>query len=180
MYSGLIPLVIYSLTGTSKQLAVGPVAMVSLLVEVMLRDVLTEEECPKPANWVAAEQWEYCPDAYAELAFLAAFLVGIFQIAAGFLQLGFLVSFLAHPVVSGFTSGAAITIGLSQIQYILGYKIAKSPYVYTTLANVFKDIDQVRRRSRLGWTRWGRAGGEPAVGCTALAPPFPPARWVPV
>eukprot|EP00967_Tisochrysis_lutea_P132020 scaffold230035_cov35-Tisochrysis_lutea.AAC.2 len=57
--------------------------MVSLLVEVMLRDQLTEAECPKPADWVSAEQWEYCPDAYAELAFLAAFMVGVFQVRRG-------------------------------------------------------------------------------------------------
>jgi MFS superfamily sulfate permease-like transporter len=44
MYAGLIPLIVYSLTGTSRQLAVGPVAMVSLLVEVMLRNQLTSEE----------------------------------------------------------------------------------------------------------------------------------------
>jgi hypothetical protein len=82
MYSGLIPLVVYAFTGTSRQLAVGPVAMVSLIVEVMLRDQLTEDECPKPDPATLAQQWEYCPDQYAELAFLAAFLVGIFQVRA--------------------------------------------------------------------------------------------------
>ena len=76
------------------------------------------------ADWEL--QADLCPDEYARLAFLTSFLVGVFQVSAGFLNLGVLVSFLAHPVISGFTSAAAITIGLSQIQYFLGYKIPKS------------------------------------------------------
>ena len=100
-------------------------------------------------------QWEYCPNAYASLAFLAAFLGGLLQIVAGFLQLGFLVSFLAHPVVSGFTSGAAITIGLSQVQYFFGYKIEKSPFIYETLINIFKDIHKTDYITLLlGLTWW--------------------------
>lgn len=152
LYAGLVPIFVYAFTGTSRQLAVGPVALVSLLVEVLLRGQLTEEECPLPstdplaANYLAGyspgdEQWSYCPQQYAELAFLAAFMCGVFQVGAGLLQLGFLVSFLAHPVVSGFTSGAAITIGLSQVTYFVGYKVEKSPFVYKTLENIFTRID---------------------------------------
>jgi hypothetical protein len=57
--------------------------------------------------------------------------------------------------VSGFTSGAAITIGLSQIQYFMGYKIAKSPYIYTTIGNFFKGIHQTDYVTLLlGLTWW--------------------------
>lgn len=140
--------------GTSRQLGVGPVALVSLLVEVGLKGVLTEEECPlyyaqKNDTSLASEadwqlQSELCPDEYAQLAFLTSFLMGLFQIAAGFLRLGFLVSFLAHPVISGFTSAAAIIIGLSQLQYFMGFKIPKSQYIYEVLIHLFKKIDQTK------------------------------------
>ena len=156
MYSALVPLMVYAFMGTSRQLAVGPVAMISLLVEVGLKDQLTDEECPGWANRVDKnlQQYDICPTAYAELAFLTSFLVGVLQIAAGMLRLGFLVSFLAHPVVSGFTSGAAIIIGLSQVQYFLDYKIAKSQYVYETLEYIFQDIHKANYVTillGLGW-----------------------------
>jgi len=156
MYSSLVPLIVYAFTGTSRQLAVGPVAMISLLVEVGLKDVLTETECPGYAERTSdVPTYDICPDEYAELAFMTSFLVGVIQFGAGLLRLGFLVSFLAHPVVSGFTSGAAIIIGLSQIQYIMGYKIPKSQFVYETLENLFKDIDKIDKVTFLmGMTWW--------------------------
>jgi len=66
-----------------------------------------------------------------------------------FLKLGFLVSFLGHPVTSGFTSGAAIIIGLSQLKYILGYDIAKSQYIYETLGYIAMDLDKTQPMSVL-------------------------------
>jgi sulfate transporter 4 len=166
LYTSVVPLISYALLGTSRQLGVGPVAMVSLLVEVGLKGVLTEEECPEyyaqknntalgadESEWVL--QSELCPDQYAQLAFLTSFLVGIFQIGAGFLRLGFLVSFLAHPVISGFTSAAAIIIGLSQLQYFMGFKIPKSQYVYETFMHLGERIDQTKyEQVLLGLTWW--------------------------
>ena len=150
----MLPVITYALMGTSRQLGVGPVAMVSLLVEVGLDGILTEEECPAyfaqgdgSSDLFVAEDtsnWEpqsaLCPDQYAQMAFLTSLLVGVFQLGAGFLRLGFLVSFLAHPVISGFTSAAAIIIGLSQLKYFLGFKIAKSQYVYETIGQIFDKI----------------------------------------
>merc|ERR1719499_2603379 len=60
------------------------------------------------------------------------------------MNLGFLVNFLAHPVVSGFTSGAAIIIGLSQVKYIVGYEIKKSQYVYVTIGALFENIGKIK------------------------------------
>lgn len=140
MYSACVPTFIYALFGQSRQLAVGPVAMVSLIVEAGLRGKLEEDECP---GWTAGsnlEQYDVCPDAYVNLAILTAACVGVMQIAARFLKMGFLVSFLGHPVVSGFTSGAAIIIGLSQVKYILGFSVAKSEFVYVTLGNIWSGI----------------------------------------
>merc|ERR1711959_463563 len=63
---------------------------------------------------------------------------------AGILRAGYLVAFLGHPVVSGFTSGAAVIIGLSQVKYIVGFDIAKSQYVYVTLGNLFGNIKKLK------------------------------------
>lgn len=65
------------------------------------------------------------------------------QFGAGLLNLGFLVSFLGHPVVSGFTSAAAIIIGLSQLKDWLGYDIKKSQFVHETLYETFSQIEKV-------------------------------------
>jgi len=152
LYSSVIPIITYAFLGTSRQLAVGPVAMVSLLVEVGLADALTEDECPayfaQQNGTLAESDWtpasDLCPDAYAELAILTSLLVGVFQTVASFLRLGFLVSFLGHPVVSGFTSGAAIIIGLSQLKDFVGYSIPKSQYFNETVKNLFSKIDQTK------------------------------------
>lgn len=131
MYSACVPTLVYALFGQSRQLAVGPVAMVSLLVEAGLNGQLGPE-CDKDGN----AQYINCKEEYVALACLTAAVVGFMQIVASILQLGFLVSFLGHPVISGFTSGAAIIIGLSQIKYVLGFDIPKSQYVYDTVINV--------------------------------------------
>ena len=107
LYAVTIPLIVYALLGTSRQLAVGPVAMVSLLI----------------ASGVG-KLAEAGSDQYINYAILLAFLVGMIQLLMGVLRLGFLVNFLAHPVIAGFTSAAAIIIGLSQFKHLLGIKVS--------------------------------------------------------
>jgi len=137
MYSACVPTLIYAFFGQSRQLAVGPVAMVSLLVEAGLRGSLDETKCGP-----ATSQYQKCPKEYAELAFLTAAVVGILQIVGSILKLGFLVHFLGHPVTSGFTSGAAIIIGLSQVKYMFGYDVPKSQFIYDTIGNLVKGIEE--------------------------------------
>lgn len=137
MYSGLMPTLVYAFMGTSNQLAVGPVAMVSLLTNAGLEGQL--DHIPR-CNIEGMKQYEACPVEYAKLAFILSLLSGIIQFGAGMCKAGFLVAFLGHPVVSGFTSGAAIIIGLSQTKYIMGYDIPKSQYVNVTLENLFGRI----------------------------------------
>ncbi|CAK9075072.1 unnamed protein product [Durusdinium trenchii] len=139
MYSACIPTLIYAFFGQSRQLAVGPVAMVSLLVEAGLNGQLGPE-CTVEGK----PQYETCPQEYVGLACLTAAVVGVMQILASVLKLGFLVTFLGHPVISGFTSGAAIIIGLSQLKYILGFDLPKSQYIYETIYNVIIKIDQTK------------------------------------
>ena len=106
LYASTIPLLVYALFGTSRQLAVGPVAMVSLLV---LAGVSTLAE---PGT-----------ESYISLVLLLMLMVGVIQFLMGVLKLGFIVNFLSHAVISGFTSAAAIIIGLSQLKHLLGVKL---------------------------------------------------------
>lgn len=149
LYSACVPTFIYSFFGQSRQLAVGPVAMVSLLVEAGLRDMVTRDmaETDKCKQWFVdgiGEHAKACADEYAALAFTVAFLVGVMQVLGSLMKLGFLVSFLGHPVTSGFTSGAAIIIGLSQVKYWVGFKVKKSQFVYVTVGELISNIGDTK------------------------------------
>jgi len=125
LYASTIPLLIYSIFGTSRQLAVGPVAMVSLLV----------------ASGVGAIA-ELGSDQFISLAILLALLVGIIQFLLGVMRLGFLVNFLSHPVIAGFTSAAALIIGFSQLKHLLGIDIPRGK-IHETLIEVVKNIESI-------------------------------------
>lgn len=109
LYAATVPLVAYALFGSSRHLAVGPVAIVSLLT---LTGVSAVAE-PGSAEFVV-------------LAALLALMVGVIQFGLGLLRGGFLVNFLSHAVISGFTSAAAIVIGLSQLKHLLGVSLSAS------------------------------------------------------
>merc|ERR1719272_1525217 len=116
--------------------------MVSLLVEAGLRDKISSDMAKTDAcrAWFVNDgglpQSAVCRTEYAELAMLVSVAVGVMQIVGSILKLGFLVNLLGHPVTSGFTSGAAIIIGLSQVKYFLGYDLPKSQFVYLTVYNI--------------------------------------------
>lgn len=116
LYAVTIPLIIYALFGTSRQLAVGPVAMVSLLA----------------AAGIGALQPQGL-DEYLLYAFTLAFIVGLIQFGMGILRLGFVVNYLSHPVISGFTSAAAIIIGLSQVKHLLKIKLPQTEHAQEIL-----------------------------------------------
>lgn len=120
LYASVVPLALYALLGTSRQLAVGPVAMVSLLV----------------AQGVAPLA-ESGTNAYVAFAVLLALMVGVLQFGMGLFRLGFLVNLLSHPVVSGFTSAAALIIGLSQLKYLLGVSLPRSKNIFAVLGDAF-------------------------------------------
>ncbi len=126
LYASTIPLIIYGLMGTSRQLAVGPVAMVSLLTAAGI-GVLAE----------AGTQ------SYISLTITLALLVGIIQFTLGVFKLGFLVNFLSHPVISGFTSAAALIIGFSQLKHLLGIEIARSHHVHEILIDAFMHFGEI-------------------------------------
>lgn len=125
LYAALIPQIIYALTGTSRQLAVGPVAMDSLLV----------------AAGLGALSLSGIEEYIAMAIFLALFMGGI-QLALGLLRMGFLVNFLSRPVISGFTSAAAIIIGLSQLKHLLGTDIEGSNQIHILLSNALGTLGE--------------------------------------
>ncbi len=126
LYAATIPLIIYALLGTSRQLAVGPVAMVSLLTAAgigTLADGGTE--------------------LYILLAITLAFMVGMIQFLLGVFRLGFLVNFLSHPVISGFTSAAALIIGLSQLKHLLGVSMTRTNYVHEIIIQAVEQFGNI-------------------------------------
>jgi MFS superfamily sulfate permease-like transporter len=128
LYSSTIPLIVYPLFGTSHEMAIGPVAIISILNAEAVLAVSGVEAGSTRAT---------------ELSHLLAFLVGMIQCVLGILHAGYITNFLSHPVLEGFISGAAIIIGTSQVSKLFGYKIPRSPYVFETWFNIFKNIKQI-------------------------------------
>ena len=111
LYASTLPLVAYALIGSSRALAVGPVAIISLLTMAGVAPLAR----PGTVDFIA-------------LAGILALMVGVLQLALGLLRGGVLVAFLSHAVVSGFTSAAALVIALSQLHHLLGFSLTtKAP-----------------------------------------------------
>ena len=126
LYAATLPLIIYALLGTSRQLAVGPVAMDSLLTATAVGAIAATGT-----------------DEYLALAALLALMVGVFQLLAGLVRLGFLVDLLSRPIISGFTSAAALIIGLSQLQHLFGVDLGRSSFVHEILVAAWMKMGQI-------------------------------------
>jgi SulP family sulfate permease len=126
LYAVTIPLILYAIFGTSRQLAVGPVAMVSLLTAAGIGSLDPEST-----------------DQYLLYALTLAFLVGLIQFGMGVFKLGFVVNFLSHPVINGFTSAAAIIIGLSQIKHLFRINLPNSEHVQEMLVEIYRNIHEI-------------------------------------
>lgn len=105
LYASTLPLVAYAIFGTSRAMAVGPVAVISLMTAVA-------------AGKIAAQG---SPE-YIAVALLLALISGIMLLVMGLLRLGFIANFLSHPVISGFITASGILIAVSQLKHILGIK----------------------------------------------------------
>jgi len=125
LYAVTIPLMLYAVFGTSRQLAVGPVAMVSLLTAAGIGAL-------NPAS----------PELYLLYAITTALLVGLLQLGMGLFRLGFLVNLLSHPVISGFTSAAAIIIGLSQLKHLLRLNLPNTEHIQDMVLALAENIGQ--------------------------------------
>ena len=105
LYASVAPLILYAIFGTSRALAVGPVAVVSLMTAAVI-----------------GEHAAMGTHAYWQIAITLAFLSGVLLIIMGALRLGFLANFLSHPVISGFITASGLLIAASQVKTIMGVK----------------------------------------------------------
>lgn len=149
LYASTLPVLAYAVFGTSRQLAVGPVAIVSLMVAAAVG----------PLAGGNAET-------YLTYAVMLAALVGAIQLGMGIGRLGFLVNFLSHPVVSGFTSAAALIIGFSQLKHLLGVDIERSHHIHAIILQAGRQLGQIQAPTL-------------AIGLGAIAMLVALKRWAP-
>lgn len=123
LYAATFPLILYALFGSSRHLAVGPVAMISLLVFTGVSSL--------------AEPGSYH---FIQLVLLLSLMVGVFQVLLGLLGAGFFINFVSQAVISGFSSAAVIIIGLSQLGHLWGIKLLVHHSVFQLL---WEAIDRI-------------------------------------
>jgi len=121
LYASLLPPMLAALFGSSRQLATGPVAIVSLMTNAALAPLATAGS-----------------EAYIAYAILLALIVGLFQFALGVFRLGLVVNFLSHPVVNGFTNAGALIIATSQLSKMFGVNVDSAAHHYETVYRVVK------------------------------------------
>lgn len=133
LYAAFLPPIIAALFGSSRQLATGPVALVSLLTATALEPLATAGT-----------------NQFVAYAVLLALLVGAVELLLGLLRLGMVVNFLSHPVVNGFTNAGALIIATSQLSKLFGIVEYKAPHHYLTVYRVV--------RAALSETHWPTLG----------------------
>ena len=121
LYASILPLIAYGIFGTSRALAVGPVAVVSLMTASSIGTL----ELSTPAEYAAA-------------AITLAFISGAILTVMGVLRLGFLANFLSHPVIAGFITASGILIATSQLKHIFGIK-AEGHNLIDTVISLFEN-----------------------------------------
>lgn len=126
LYSALLPQLMYLIFGTSQRVAVGPVAMDSLIVAAGISTLAIGGT-----------------DAYVTLTILLALCVGVIQLLLGIGKLGFIVNFLSKPVISGFSSAAAIIIGVNQLKNLSGIPIPRSNRLQEIVISLVQKVEKV-------------------------------------
>ena len=130
IYASIAPIILYAIFGTSRALAVGPVAVVSLMTAA----AIGKRAAPGSPELLLA-------------AITLAFLSGVFLILLGVLRLGFLANFLSHPVVAGFITASGILIAMSQFRHILGIS-AGGDTLPELLSSLFEHLGEIN------WASW--------------------------
>jgi sulfate transporter 4 len=166
LYSALVPVYAYSLFGSSRQLAVGPVALISLICATQWTHLMEK-------RGIALDDPTY-REIYIQLAIQTAFLVGVTYILMGILRLGFVTVFLSHTVVSGFTTGAAVIIGMSQVKYIFGYDVARSDRLHELIKSIIEGISEFNYRTFL----MGTFSILALAGLKHIGRTYPKYKWV--
>ena len=132
LYCALVPQLMYAIFGSSRQVAIGPVAMDSLIVATGVSTIaLTGSE------------------SYIAIAILLALVVGAIQFLMGVFRLGFIVNFLSRPVIIGFTSAVALTIGLNQFRNLFGVDFIQSDQIHILFEDIWERISEYNLHTTL-------------------------------
>ena len=126
LYAALTPQIVYAILGTSRQLAVGPVAIDSLIVASGLGIISISS-----------------PEQYILMAISLAFIVGSFQIIMALFRFSFITNFLSKPIINGFVSALAIIIGFGQLKYLLGISLSQTSLIQNILIDIYNNINQI-------------------------------------
>ncbi|MGH8992126.1 MAG: SulP family inorganic anion transporter [Acidimicrobiia bacterium] len=126
LYASVFPILAYAVFGRSRQLALGPVAIVSLLTASGLEPLARGDT-----------------DLYVALAATLALMVGFLMVAMGTARLGFVANFLSHPVLSGFTSAAALIIVGTQLRNLLRVDLVRSEYTLDVVLDAVRRLDEI-------------------------------------
>jgi SulP family sulfate permease len=151
IYASIVPIVLYAVFGTSRALAVGPVAVVSLMTATAIGK-LAQQGSPE----------------YLAAALTLALLSGLMLLALGLFRLGFLANFLSHPVVAGFISASGIIIAASQLKHIFGIK-AEGETLLPLLRSLIEHLPETNWRTVLlgvsatAFLFWARRGLRPVL-----------------
>ncbi|WP_421703647.1 SulP family inorganic anion transporter [Aliiroseovarius sp.] len=158
LYASILPLVAYALFGTSRALAVGPVAVVSLMTAAAVGGLGLDS----PAD-------------YALAAITLAFLSGMILLVMGLFRLGFLANFLSHPVIAGFITASGLLIAASQLKHILGVE-ANGHSLLAMLGGLIGDLGQTNLitlaigTGSAAFLFWVRKGLKPLLTSAGLPP----------
>lgn len=123
LYCALVPQIMYAVFGSSRQVAIGPVAMDSLIVATGVSTLALAGS-----------------DSYIAIAIILAMMVGTIQFVMGVFSLGFIVNFLSKPVITGFTSAVALIIGVNQFRNLLGVDFIQSDQIQYVLEDIWLQI----------------------------------------
>ncbi|MPQ93823.1 sodium-independent anion transporter [Thioclava sediminum] len=151
LYASVLPLLIYAVFGTSRPLAVGPVAVISLMTAAAVGKVAAQGT----PEYIAA-------------AVALAFLSGVMLVIMGFLRMGFITAFLSHPVLSGFTSAVGILIAAGQMKHFFGIQ-GESGGIFDILGGLWAHLGQTNGYTvvisilSLVFLFWARRGLKPRL-----------------
>ena len=151
IYASIVPIILYAIFGTSRALAVGPVALISLMTAAAIGNMALQGT----AEYITA-------------ALTLAFISGLFLIAMGIFRLGFLANFLSHPVIAGFITATGLIIATSQLKHILGIN-ASGHNLQELFSSIFSNLSQtnfytlVIGAGATGFLFWVRKGMKPAL-----------------
>ncbi len=158
LYASILPLVAYAIFGTSRALAVGPVAVVSLMTAAAVGK-LAAQGTPE----------------YIAAAITLAFLSGLMLLAMGLFRLGFLANFLSHPVIAGFITASGLLIATSQLKHIFGIS-AEGHNLVALIGSLLAHLGQTNPYTlaiglaSLGFLFWVRKGLKPRLLALGLKP----------